>query len=391
MSEIVVRGRKGKKGIKYDVRFEMAQVNGKRKQFCKGGFLSYKEAYTYGIKALAEYNNAGTVFTPAEISYFDFLQYWLKNYAEKSCKKKTVHTYKQAIENHIAPKLGKYRLKDITPFILQEFINSINGKVNSKKILRVVLKGSFKYARYPLQMIKIDPCEFLNIPKENEEKICKYIDIDLFQKLINLAKGKNKKVVLLLGYYGGLRKGEIFSLTWDNIDFLNNTITINKTLNKIGSDLFVGTPKTQNSFRTIKMNSYILKELGELRIWQQENKNTYEELYKRYKINKEGKLILDENGDTDFVITKEDGSIALTMFTTFLYRISKKLGTTIYCHMLRHTHATMLLENGANIKYVQERLGHASISTTLGIYTHATPKMEEDAMNIMEKINLSTK
>ena len=90
-----------KRGTKWQYQFEAATVDGKRKQITKSGFRTKKEALDAGTKALAEYNNCGLSFVPSEISFNDYLDYWLKEYAAINLKETTVTNYEKKIKLYI--------------------------------------------------------------------------------------------------------------------------------------------------------------------------------------------------------------------------------------------------------------------------------------------------
>ena len=91
--------------------------------------------------------------------------------------------------------------------------------------------------------------------------------------------------------------------------------------------------------------------------------------------------------DNNFVCTKESGELVTCDSLKYLSRIvNYELGINFNFHSLRHTHATMLLEGGANIKDIQQRLGHSKLSTTMDTYSHVTTKMKNDTVSILEKI-----
>ena len=114
-----------KRGNSYQYYFEIAPVDGKRKQKVKSGFKTKAEAYNEGMKAYNEYNNTGHSFTPKTISYSDYLDYWMKEHCEINLKYHTIEAYKNIIKNHVKPRLGFYRLSQITTSTLQEFVNNI--------------------------------------------------------------------------------------------------------------------------------------------------------------------------------------------------------------------------------------------------------------------------
>ena len=139
-----------KRGNVYQYQFDVAPVDGKRKRVSKSGFKTKKEAEEAGTNAFNEYNQTGEVYKPKEISYSDFLDYWVKNYCEINLRYNTVEAYTNIIKNHIKPRLGAYRLAQISSNKLQEFINQIYvEKGFSKEFLHnilKVLKGTFYYA-----------------------------------------------------------------------------------------------------------------------------------------------------------------------------------------------------------------------------------------------------
>lgn len=164
MSEINVR----KRGKKWQYQFEAAKIEGKRKQITKSGFNTKKEALEAGVKALAEYNNSGMYFEPSEISMSDYLDYWLKNYAEVNLRTNSISTYKTYIENYLKPTLGIYKVKSLTPSLLQDYINKKYTNGTTKSILKrlySILNLSLKYAVHPCKYIKENPMQYVSMPK----------------------------------------------------------------------------------------------------------------------------------------------------------------------------------------------------------------------------------
>lgn len=117
-----------KRGNLFQYRSEIASQGGTRKYINKSGFKTRQEAYEAGEKAYNEYTNVGHTFQPATMSFSDYLDYWMKIYCEVNLRHNTIQAYKSIIKNHINPKLGFYRLSQITPSILQEFINDVYVK-----------------------------------------------------------------------------------------------------------------------------------------------------------------------------------------------------------------------------------------------------------------------
>ena len=103
MSEITVR----KRGKYWEYSFEGAKIEGKRKRTSKSGFRTKADASAAGIKAKAEFNEAGFHFVPSEISFNDFLDYWMETYCKANLKQVTITNYEKKLRLHIKPELGK--------------------------------------------------------------------------------------------------------------------------------------------------------------------------------------------------------------------------------------------------------------------------------------------
>ena len=113
-----------KRGNFYQYQFEVAPIDGKRKQVTKSGFKTKAEAEKAGIKAYNEYDQTGHSFKPSTISYSDYLDYWMKEHCHVNLKYHTIQAYENIIKNHIKPRVGYYRLSQITTATLQEFVNN---------------------------------------------------------------------------------------------------------------------------------------------------------------------------------------------------------------------------------------------------------------------------
>lgn len=114
-----------KRGDKWQYRFEVAAIAGKRKRVSKSGFKTKKEAVEAGTKALAEYNESGQSFQVSNISVADYLDNWMDTYCKMNLKYNTQVGYLYTLENHLKPSLGMYRLKALTPSTIQEFVNGL--------------------------------------------------------------------------------------------------------------------------------------------------------------------------------------------------------------------------------------------------------------------------
>ena len=438
MAKVNVRNRnKGKvdktgkpKPANWEYRFEAAKIDGKRKHISKSGFRTKKEAEDAGAKALAEYNNAGLKFEPSDMSYADYLDYWFDNYVKVSCKYNTQMAYNQIIEQHLKPALGMYKLRSLTPVLIQEYVNKkfVTGlKKTTVTNIMSVLSGSLRYAVVPAQLLTSSPAEYVKYPKKktNKKETNRIIlSIDDFNKMLDrFEKGNPFRYALLIGFHTGLRIGEVYGLTWDDIDFDKRTLDVNKQAYKrnYGVDVrrvmkqkgkreeksawYFGDTKTLSSTRKIKIGDTLIKELREYKAIQAQNELLYGEYYTQIFMKKE----TDEKGkdiyrlieveksvpvglpQANLIMRKENGQYSSSDSFKYAARvIHYDLGITFNFHSLRHTHATTLIEGGVSPKAVQARLGHENIETTLQTYVHNTEAMEQTAVDVFEK-TLSTK
>ena len=382
-----------KRGEKWQYRFEAAAVGGKRKQISKSGFRTKKEALEAGTKALAEYNNAGIHFVPSEVSIADYMEYWSQNGLPSTHKETSVYTYRRIIKKHITPRIGHYRLSAITPTVLTELVNQlkINGYSKSTVTsIKAVISAALDYAVEPLRYIKDNPMRYVKTPKiEKEPERREVISDENWSRIIErFPFGNRFYVPLMIGYYCGTRISECMGLTWEDVDLENNTIKINKQM--IYNKGWKYSAPKQFSSRTVKFGATLRDILIREKQRQEKNLDDYGIFYT--KIYKRDGFLISSVEELPYeriypVCVNDNGQ--LTTFRSFIYAsrvISNDLHIKFDYHTLRHTHATKLIEGGANIKAVQTRLGHKDISTTLQIYSHTTKGMEQEAVDIFEKI-----
>ncbi len=419
MSNVTIQ----KRGNFYQYKFEIAKVGGKRKFLSKSGFKTKSEAEKEGVIAYNDYLNTGNSFSASDMSYSDFLDYWLENYCYINLKYHTIEGYSNIIKNHIKPNIGYFRLSQITRSTLQEFINKIYiNKSFSKNFLnniKKVIKGSFTYA-YETDFIKINPAIGLKLPKydippKDPAHIFTNEEINLI-----LDRFKNNHCVyyaFLTAYCTGLRVAEVFALTWDDIDFYNKTISVNKNIlkkNQAGGTKqrhisgnsttvwYFGTCKTETSYRTIPIGDTLVNALKKYKKEQEKHRKNYGDTYmKHYKKtvinpynNKQEIKIINAHAEIDvalpevkFVFIKNNGVYEGTDSCKYPFKvIHYELGIPCRFHDFRDTHATRLIEAGSDIKAVSKRLGHRNIDTTYNIYVRVTEKMESETANKFEQI-----
>lgn len=385
-----------KRGTKWQYQFEAAVVAGKRKQITKSGFRTKKEALEAGAKALAEYNDCGLTFTPSEVSFNDYLDYWIKEYAVINLKSTTVANYEKKIRLYIKPELGVYKLKTLTPAILQSFINKKFNEGFSRNtllVLKGILSGCLNYAVEPLKFIKYNPMSSVKLPLKRAvpdtptRKKEKHILTDEEVKRIfeRFPYGHSCYLPLQLAYRCGLRLGEAFALTWEDINFDDRTMNITKQV-QYENKFWYLTDTKYKSDRIIDIDNIMLDILKKYKQQQRKDKIYYGEHYTIIRIN-DKKQITNNGDEIHFINIRENGTYIQPRVMQHCFRIiHHKLGyKDLDYHSLRHTHATMLLSAGVNVKAVQERLGHKKIDMTLDVYAHATDEMRRQALEVLNK------
>lgn len=403
MSDLSAR----KRGNKWEYRFEGARINGKRQQFSKSGFLTKKEALEAGAKALAQYNQAGTFFVPSEISFADYLDYWIDNYCKSNLKPATITNYQKKIRLYIKPVLGQYKIKALSPTVLQQFITDKFNEGYSRNTLSVIkgiLSNSLNYAIEPLKYIESNPMLYVKLP--SKRAISKvptrsaphvYIPKEKMDDIFNrFPEGASTHLPIMLGYKCGLRLGEAFGLTWEDINFEKCTLTVNRQVQwhekespSSSGYWYFSNPK-YDSFRTIAIDNELLELLKRAKDKSERAKIFYDDMYVyNYESEHLRKINTSGNGCKINLINIRDSGEFIqprTMQHTSNIIHTKLNYPEFDFHSLRHTHCSMLLEAGASPKYVQERLGHKNIQVTMQIYQHLTESMSKQGNDILNKI-----
>ncbi|GAA0733758.1 tyrosine-type recombinase/integrase [Clostridium oceanicum] len=374
-----MKGGVRKRGSSWYYYFDVAKVDGKRKKIERKGGNTKREAEKALRSAIKEFENCGSIIDESNISVSDYFDYWFDEYVMINCKYNTQENYKIIIDRHIKSSLGVYKLKSLTPAILQQFINKKYRNGFAKTTLSNfygVLSGALRMAVYPYKFIKENPMIYVTMPRydnvKNDKDKLKVISLENFKKIIErFPEGSNFYIPLQIAFSTGMRASEVCGLTWDCVDLKNNTIKVEKIIVYKKREWVFGTPKTQSSYRTILIGNTLTNILKRNKKHQYENKLKYGTHYT----------------NSNFVCTKENGVPITTNSLKYLSRIvNYELQIPFNFHSLRHTHATMLLESGANIKDIQHRLGHSKLATTMDTYSHITSKLKHDSVDRFESI-----
>ena len=403
-----------KRGKTWQYYFQLASVDGTRKWKTGSGYRTKAEALAAGTQALADYNATGIAFKASEQSVADYFDYWTEHYVEKELAETTINSYKKRIRLYIKPYIGSYKLKNIQGETLRNFLAELHQTGMSRNTLTCIkgmLTSAFGYATVQAKFISVDPSYKLTLPNKRkdvevgtrtDEHI--FVEEDMWNEIIErFPEGHPSHLPLVLGYYCGLRLGEVYGLTWDCVDFENKTITINKQMQEpsgCGNWLLYG-PK-YDSYRTIAVSDNVLALLKRTLEAQLADQDTCGEYYKKIYMNydEENHTLLPATDlrPVHFVNAKQGGLMAHPRNMQHTSRVihgktknSKLISEEWDFHSLRHTHATILDEAGVSMPLIQKRLGHINIQTTRRYTNHVTKKMLSILDEVINRVNIDNK
>lgn len=355
-------------------------LTGKKKYTTKRGFKTQKEA-KIALATLELNVQKSGVPTSSNSTFQEAADLWLANYK----KTVTASTYSRTdiiFNKHVLPKIGNIKLSKITTAYCQKVINNWHDKGSSKQYPLFVnyMNKVFKYA-INIGLTSDNPVANVIVPpaKEDRQKKLKLYTKEQLQSFLTIIDNEQNPYLKIRDYtlfrllaFSGCRIGEVLALTWKDINFTTNELSINKTIAK-GEGYYVSqTPKTKSSNRKIILDKKTISQL------------------KRWKLEQVKFLFKLGYSKPAFIFNNEQNKFTINQAVADRYALYRERAELPYIglHGFRHTHASMLYNAGADHKEVQERLGHANIKTTMDTYTHLTDdKKEETTQKLVKYIN----
>lgn len=323
--------------------------------------------------------NVNLAETITENMFFsNYMLRWLLM-KKKDIRKDTYQGYKLNIERRIVPYFDerKILLKDVTPDNIQDFYTYVKDKytLSNNTIIKyhVLIRMALNYA-FKTDKISCNPADKIGRPKKEDVAINCYTKQEL-----KVIKGDSIALPVLLTAFYGFRRSEVLGIKWEAIDFTENTILIKHTLLQYYSNGHCiiekeDKTKTKSSERKMPLSNAIKEILLDAKNSVTFNKKIFGKKYNRDYLDY---ICVCKNGD---IITP---SYLSNHFKTLLKNNNLK---NITIRDLRHTCATLLFENGARDKDVQDWLGHSDIRTTMEIYVHVKNKPNKELSSLMENI-----
>jgi integrase len=378
------RTRTGERLWRY--RFDVDAVDGRRRQAGGTGFAMKGEARQACDNAIAAYAESKTLPiapTPAKETVTDWVKIWLRDYASQRCAPKTLERHRQLAAYVIDATEGEPGQLAATPLaelkhttVEAALYALLRMKAKRRdhlapktvreigSVLSVALNEAFRLDKIPL-----NPFLKVRLPKV-ERKDTHALSPDEVQRARNACRGDWTFVFVEISLATGARRGELLALEWADIDWLNVTVTISKSLEQTAAGLRVKRPKN-GKVRKFRVGP---SAIASLRFLADQQKTPRELLGSDYK--------------GDLVFCGPDGSpLEPDLVSQTIARRLKKAGIKgASLHTLRHTLASHLLSNGVPLPAVSARLGHSDVNVTARIYSHMLPDDDARAADAWENV-----
>ena len=350
----------GSTAYEFSVYLGVDEKTGKKKRTTRRGFTTKKEAKLALARLEAGVDKPQTKNHPKYITFKEIYDLWWESYVQKGLKLSTVDKTKLYFRVHILPKLGKKPIKAISIIDCQKTVNEWSSghlcstyKGYASKVFRFAIK---------LGIIATNPMDLVDMPlkrpatKKDCDKYYTQSELNDFLSWIKKNQSDRDFAIFRLLAYTGMRRGELYALNWSDLDLTKGTLRINKSVMRVQSNFSISSPKNIFSERTITLDSETIQIL---RHWKLAQKKSFF---------RQGIMTHPDSEQLMFT-NRTNGFLTAACLNTIM---DKFPGKRLTPHGLRHTHATLLLNNGVPVNDVQHRLGHANAKMTLDVYGHAS-------------------
>jgi integrase len=340
------------------------------KQKWVSGFATKEEARSARDKARTE-ARTGVFVSPTKVTVKEHFEAWWEIKKEK-VKPTTAENYRFLLDRYILPKFGSQLLKDLTSVKIEKMLIELirDHSESTVRLVSIVLAQGLERAVKD-RLLPLNPAKGIERPKGKKRTVTPYTSSELKRLLEELESHRLFAFFRLLAYTGG-RRGEILALRWSDLDPEKATLTISKNRTRLGKTVIEqDSTKGGDGKRIVQLDSETL------RLMKDHRKRQIEERMKAGSLWQEG----------NFIFAQENG-LPLDPSTPYhlFKKTAKRLGLrSESLHSIRHLHATELLNSGAGVHLVKDRLGHSDISTTLRIYAHIRPEQKQEVADLFAR------
>lgn len=362
----------------WEARYTVGRDPGTGKQIQKSIYGKTQKEVRQRLQQITSSIDDGIYTEPSKMTVGKWLEVWHAEYLG-GVKQATSAHYRSHIETNLKPNIGAVKLSALKPHHVQALYNKLlRSETNPDglsaktiKNLHGVLHKAMKQA-VMLGYIKVNPTDACVLPRI-EKKEVSFIEEDGVKALLKAIEGHRFENVYKVDLFTGMRQGEILGLTWDCVDFDTGILTVNKQLQKehIKGGLYSLVSCKTDRVRRIKPASFVMDTLRQQRIKQNEERLLAGGAWMN---------------DWNLVFTNELGGhlCAPTVYNHFK-KLMQQIGLpSVRFHDMRHTYAVISLQNGDDIKTVQQNVGHATAAFTLDVYGHVSQKMQQDSADRMQ-------
>lgn len=358
---------------RWEGRYTIGRDPGTGKQVQKSVYGDTQKEVRLKLQQTAIDIESGIYTEPSRLTVGDWLEIWAAEYLG-SLKPNTVEQYRYQIRVHIKPAIGAILLTSLkTPPIQKLYNDSIRKGLSPKSVrnLHGVLHKALLQAM-KLSYIRFNPAAACTLPRVEKAEVVPINDGKIAQFIAKIENHRFR-ALYMLALFTGMRQGEILGLSWGCVDFEKNTITVCKQLQKerkVGGTYQLVSLKN-DKVRRLQIAPTISAVLQSHRQSQLETRIRAGNLW---------------SNQDDLVFTNDFGRhlSKVTVYNTFKRLISSIGIPATRFHDMRHTYAVLSLQNGDDLKTVQENLGHATASFTLDVYGHVSERMKQESANHME-------
>ena len=340
------------------------------KQKWISGFATKEEARSARDKARTE-SRDGVFVSPTKITVQEHFEEWWEIKRTK-VKPTTAENYRFILDRYILPKLGSQLLRELSTVKIEKMLIELIQDLSESTVRLVAITLTQGLDRAVKdKRLAFNPAKGIERPKGKKRSVTPYTSSEQKKLLEELESHRLFAFFRLLAYTGG-RRGEILALRWSDLDFEKATLAISKNRTRIGKTVIEqDSTKGGDGKRIVQLDSETLRLVKDHRRRQIEERM------------KAGSLWQEAN----YIFTQENG---LPLDPSTPYQLFKKTAKKIglrseSLHSIRHLHATELLNSGAGVHLVKDRLGHSDISTTLRIYAHIRPEQKQEVADLFAR------
>lgn len=369
-----MRGHVRRRGKTWTVVVCVGRENGRPRYKWHSGFETKKQAETRLTELLREMD-LGDYLIPTNETFGEYLARWLRDYAKGHVAPKTFEGYEHMIERHISPAIGHLQLTKLTPAQLQAYYAEklISGRIRGKGGLsprtvhhhHVVIHGALESA-VKWGLLHRNPADATDPPRFETPEM-NTLDDEGVRTFLEAVQPTIWYPMIYVALFTALRRSELLALRWDDVDLTLGYIYMKRAVHRLRDGTIVfRIPKSKRSRRPIALPPSAILLLRDHR----EKEQLRHTLTDRRALDGQ-----------DLIFARADGSPYPPDSLTQAWRkLADATGFKgIRLHDARHTHATLLLKHNVHPKVVQERLGHSTIATTLDIYSHIIPGLQDAA------------